>query len=137
MVMVINDMIYKIPLSYHKLERIKAEEYARFFANLPEYSLYMNHLGEVQWMKEKDAARQHEFFIYKESTWAVIKRKLRQRQKSNLRKLSVAEREIRLRFRQYLEKTYLGKVQPETLKLLPEKLKLVSGQTLKMKLQEY
>jgi hypothetical protein len=116
-------MQQKVPLSYRFIQRIKAEEYQRFFSRLDDYQLYMNHLGEVQWMKDKEAAKQHEFFIYNESAWEVVKRKTRLRQKSNLKKLSVAEREIRLKFREYLERTYLGKVQPETLKLLPEEWK--------------
>ena len=111
-------MINKIPLSYHQLERIKAEEYARFFANFPEYSLYMNHLGEVQWMKQDEAEKQHEFFLYSEPLLKRWNRSLGKKGLS-LAKMSPIEREFRLQIRQYLEKKCLGEVSEETSHLIP------------------
>ncbi len=113
----------KFPLSYRALQKIKAQEYEWFFSGLPDYYLYMNHLGEVHWMKEEEALRQHEFFIYSESILNRWRRRLKLGRKVNLGKLSQAEQEIRLRIRQFLEKKYLGDVRPETAQQLPAEWK--------------
>lgn len=110
----------KIPLSYSVIQRIKAEEYARFYSQLPEYDVYMNHLGEIQWMTEDEATKQHEFFLYNESLLKRWQRRLRLNRKINIDKLSQAEREIRLYLRQYLEKKHKGEIQPETGRMIPQ-----------------
>jgi hypothetical protein len=110
----------KIPLSYRTIQRIKAEEYERFFSGIADYALYMNHLGEVRWMKEQEALRQHEFFLYSLSSWEKLKRSFRLRRKINLTGLPRAERELRLHFRYYLEEEVLGKIRPQTAKVIPE-----------------
>ena len=109
-----------IPLSYRTIQKIKAEECERFFSDLPGYYIYMNHLGEIRWMTEEEALKQHEYFLYNESLIRRWQRRMRTRRKINLNKLSPAERELRLRIRAYLEKRYLGKLRPETEQMLPE-----------------
>jgi hypothetical protein len=109
----------KFPLGYRTIQRIKAEEYERFFSQQPEYSQYINHLGEIEWMTEEEAYRQHEFFRHSQSAWEKLKRKLRLSRKLEYAKLNPAERELRLYFRKYLEEKYLGKVQPQTARELP------------------
>ncbi len=109
----------KFPLSYRTIQRIKAEEYERFFARLPEYLLHMNHLGEVQWMTEDESFHQHEFFPYSLSAWDQLKRRYRLKRKIALEKLSRPERELRLNFRQLLQERYLGAVDSRTRGLLP------------------
>lgn len=110
----------KIPLSYRDIQRIKAEEFERFFASRPEYLLYMNHLGEIRWMKQPEALKQHEFFLYSFSTWDSLKKRFRLKRKINLNKLPTAEKEIRLHFRQFLEEKFLGGIHPDTAENLPE-----------------
>ncbi len=116
-------MEQKFPLNYRTIQKIKAEEYERFFSRLDEYSPYMNHLGEVQWMTEREAEDQHEYFTYDDSLFRRWQRRIKLGKQINILKLSVAERELRLRIRQYLENKYLGKIQPETAKLLPQSWK--------------
>jgi len=113
----------KFPLSYRAIQKIKAEEYQRFFSRMPDYYLYMNHLGEVRWMTEEEALQQHEFFLYSEPLLRRWQWRIRLGRKINLSKLSGVERELRLRIRQSLEKKYLGKVQPETARLLRDEWK--------------
>lgn len=113
----------KFPLSYHDIQRIKAEEYERFFSSLPDYYYYVNHLGEVRWMTEEEAGKQHEFFIYDESALGRWRRRLRVNRKIPLHKLSDAEREVRLRIRQYLAHKNLGKVDPELQAQIPDEWK--------------
>ncbi len=110
----------KFPLSYRTIQKIKAEECERFFSELPGYYLYMNHLGEIRWMTEEEALKQHEYFLYSESLIRRWRRRIRTRRKIDLNKLSGAERELRLRIRAYLEKRYLGKLRPETERMLPD-----------------
>ncbi len=110
----------KLPLSYREIQRIKLEEFERFFSRLPHYQLYMNHLGEVLWLSEQEAEGQHEFFLYEEPFFRKLMRKWRLRRTVRLNRISPAERELRLRFRKYLEERYLGEVQLETAALLPE-----------------
>ena len=109
----------KFPLGYRTVQRIKAEEFERFFSQQPDYALYMNHLGEIQWMTEEEAYRQHEFFRHSSSAWEKLKRKLRLSRKLDYSKLSTAERELRLFFRKSLEEKYLGKIQLQTARELP------------------
>lgn len=113
----------KFPLNYRAIQKIKAEEYQRFFSRLPDYYLYMNHLGEVRWMTEDEALQQHEFFLYSEPLLRRWQRRISLGRKIKFSKLSPAERELRLRIRQYLETKYLGKVTPETTRLIPEEWK--------------
>ncbi|RMF58269.1 MAG: PEGA domain-containing protein [Calditrichaeota bacterium] len=110
----------KKTFSYRSLQLIKSEEYYRFFSQYPEYQLYLNHLGELHWMTEEEAENQHEFFIYTPGPLARLKQKLHFRSLPSWNKLSPPERELRLQFRQYLEKKYLGQVQPQTERLLPD-----------------
>jgi hypothetical protein len=110
----------KLNLSYRQIQRIKAQEFERFFAHLPEYSPYMNHLGEIHWMAEKEAMKQHEFYLVDESIFARWNRQFRLKKEVHLDKLPESERELRLRIRQYLELRYLGELTPETAELLPQ-----------------
>jgi hypothetical protein len=110
----------KIPLSYRIIRQIKAEEYARFYSRLPEYGLYMNHLGEVRWMTEAEADKQHEFFIYNEGVLKRIQIRWRVNRTINLKKLSQAEKEIRLRIRQHLEQKHRDKVKPDSGNIYPD-----------------
>jgi hypothetical protein len=109
----------KFPLSYKTIQQIKAQEYERFFSRQAGYSLYMNHLGEVRWLRDKDATKQHEFFHFSFSPWERLKRYFRFSKKLKLSKLHPAERELRLKIRKYLEETYLGEVKSETAGKLP------------------
>ncbi len=109
----------KFPLSYRAIQRIKAEEFERFFSQRSDYHLYMNHLGEVQWMTDGEAYQQHEYFRHSPSAWETLKRKIRLTRKIKYAKLPRAERELRLFFRKYLEEKYLGKIQPQTAIELP------------------
>jgi hypothetical protein len=109
----------KFPLSYNTIQQIKAQEFERFFSRLAEYSLYMNHLGEIRWLKDREASNQHEFFHYRLSPWERLKRHFRFSKKIKLSKLHPAERELRLKIRKYLEETYLDEVKSETAGQLP------------------
>ncbi len=113
----------KIPLSYRTIQRIKAEEYERFFSQMPGYYIYLNHLGEIRWMTEEEALKQHEFFYYSQSALECWKRRIKLKQKIDLSKLTDAEKELRLHFRILLEKKYLGEIQPETAKHIPSSWK--------------
>lgn len=110
----------KFPLSYRTIQKIKAEEYERFFDRLANYYPYMNHLGEIRWMTEQEALNQHEYFLYSESVIKRWLRRLRLGGRVNLGKLSEADREIRLHIRETLERKYTGEVQPETAGHLPQ-----------------
>ena len=110
---------FKLPLGYRTIQRIKAEEFERFFSQQSDYDLYMNHLGEIQWLTEKEADRQHEFFRFSLSAWEKLKRKIRLSRKTDYRKLTAAEKELRLFFRKSLEEKYQGKIQPHTARELP------------------
>lgn len=109
----------KIPLNYRTLQKIKAEEYEKFFSGRPDYYPYMNHLGEIRWMTEEEALDQHEYFSYGQSTLERWKKRIKLKRRINFDKISEAEREFRLKCRMHLEKQYLGKIQPETEALLP------------------
>ncbi|GEM_PF-2960085 len=112
-------MDQKAAFSYRTIQRIKTEEFERFFNELEGFDAYVNHLGEVRWMTEAEAEQQHEFFLYTESPFTRLKRKFHFRSAPRLDKLSEQERELRLHFRQYLEETYLGTLRPETAQRLP------------------
>ena len=112
-------MNQKAAFSYRTVQRIKTEEFEHFFADLEEYDVYVNHLGEVRWMTEAEAEDQHEFFIHIEGPVARFKRRLHSRNYPNLNAVSEEERELRLQFRKYLEETYLGSLRPETAAILP------------------
>ncbi len=121
----------KFPLSYRTIQKIKAEEYERFFSELPGYYVYMNHLGEVRWMTEEEAADQHEFFLYSESVLKRWERRLRLGRKYDLGKMTDAEREVRLHIRRHLEKKFSGEVDPETAAQLPSEWKYdINGEEL-------
>jgi len=121
--MVTQGIIKKIPFSYRTLQKIKANEYQRFFSNLDEYDLCVNHLGEAQWMTQEEADRQHEFFLYQENASNLLKRVFFTSKTYDLATVSEAEREIRLQFRALLEETYLGGITPETQRLIPSSWK--------------
>ncbi len=97
----------KFPLSFRIIQQIKAQEYERFFSQLPDFELYMNHLGEVRWMKSGEALKQHEFFSYSYSAWERLKKHFRLSRKFSLTGMNPAERELRLHFRKYLAEKYL------------------------------
>jgi len=97
----------KFPLSFRIIQQIKAQEYERFFSQLPEYELYMNHLGEIRWLKPEEALTQHEFFSYSLSAWEHLKKRFRLSRKLSLSSMHQAERELRLHFRKYLAEKYL------------------------------
>ena len=97
----------KFPLSFRIIQQIKAQEYERFFSRFPDYELYMNHLGEVRWMKSREALKQHEFFSYSYSAWERLKKHFRLSRKLSLTSLNPAERELRLHFRKFLAEKYL------------------------------
>lgn len=117
--MVTQRIIKKIPFSYQTLQRIKANEYLRFFSNLDEYYLCVNHLGEIQWMTEEEVDRQHEFFLHEGNPSGLLKGIFYTSKTPNLSAVPEAEKEIRLQLRVLLEETYLGGVTPETKRLIP------------------
>ncbi|NIS38316.1 PEGA domain-containing protein, partial [Candidatus Saccharibacteria bacterium] len=108
----------KTSFSYPTLQRIKSEEYERFFEG-SQYYPYLNHLGELKWMTEEQADQQHEFFLYEESFVLRIKRKFGARRYPSWEKLPDKEKEIRLQIRKYLEETYRGELSPQTTRMLP------------------
>ena len=116
----IKSMKEKFPLSFRVIQQIKAQEYERFFSKLPDYDLYMNHLGEIRWMRSTDAVKQHEFFHYSLSAWERLKRRFRLSKKIKFSKINSAERELRLHFRQYLEENFRGEKEPEIATALPK-----------------
>jgi len=118
--MVTRSIIKKIPFSYQTLQKIKANEYQRFFNKLEDHDLYINHLGEVQWMTAEEAIGQHEFFIHEGSGGNLLNRFFYTQKTPNPSKLTRQEWEIRLQFRILLEKTYLGEVTPKTQQRIPD-----------------
>lgn len=118
--MVTQSIIKKVPFSYQTLQKIKANEYQRFFNKLEDYDVYINHLGEVQWMTADEAMRQHEFFLYEDSSGSLLNRLFYTNKVPDLYKLPRPEWEIRLQLRILLEKTYLGSISPKTQQLIPE-----------------
>ncbi len=110
----------KFPFSYRTVQRIKAEEYERFFSRLERYHPYANHLGEVHWMTEAEGMQQHEFYLYEPGFWERLKNRLARRRPVDLNRVSQAERELRLQIRKYLEEKYIGRVTRETASMLPD-----------------
>jgi hypothetical protein len=110
----------RFPLNYKAIQQIKAEEYDRFFSQLSSYRLYMNHLGEIKWMTEEEARKQHEFFPHHRTAWERWKIFFNRNKSINLKKITGAEREIRIRLRRYLEQKYLGEVQARTQANIPD-----------------
>ncbi len=110
----------RFPLNYKAIQQIKAEEYDRFFSRLSSYRLYMNHLGEIKWMTEEEARKQHEFFPHHRTAWERWKIFFNRNKSVNLKKITGAEREIRIRLRRYLEQKYLGEVQARTQANIPD-----------------
>lgn len=107
-------------LNYNSLQRIKAQEYERFFEKMNRgHYPFLNHLGEIKWMTEEEAQDQHEFFLYSENPWFRLKKKLHLRRYPDWNKLADSEKQLRLQFRAYLEKKHFGGIQPETAQLLP------------------
>jgi hypothetical protein len=117
--MVTQTIIKKIPLNYRALQKIKANEYERFFNSLENYDLYINHLGEIQWMTAEEADKQHEFFLHQERTTNLLTKFFFTTKTPNLENVSRAEKEIRLQIRTFLDQTYLGQITSETQKLIP------------------
>lgn len=70
-------------------------------------------------MLPEEAAEQHEFFHFHETPLQQLKKKLQSRRYPDWKTLSPFERELRLQFRAYLEKTYLGEIRPETARMAP------------------
>ncbi len=105
---------------YKTIQRIKSQEFERFFAQSGQtYSPYLNHLGEIRWMIPGEAAEQHEFFHFRDTPLQQLKKKLQSRRYPDWKTISPSERELRLQFRAYLEKTYLGEIRPETARMIP------------------
>lgn len=105
---------------YKTIQRIKSQEFERFFAQGGQtYSPYLNHLGEIRWMIPDEAAEQHEFFHFRDTPLQQLKKKLQSRRYPDWKTISPSERELRLQFRAYLEKTYLGEIRPETARMIP------------------
>lgn len=105
---------------YKTLQQIKSQEFERFFAQSGQpYAPYLNHLGEIRWMLPEEAAEQHEYFHFPETPLQKLKKRLQTRRYPDWNTLSPLERELRLQFRAYLEKTYLGEIRPETARMLP------------------
>ena len=102
------EMSYPLP----KLQRIKLSEYQRFFRQLPEYDLHLNHLGEIAWIREDDSSAQHEFYHYEPGLIERLKKSVDGQ--SALDKLTPEDQALHLRFRQYLEEQYLDKITRET-----------------------
>ena len=117
--MVTQTIIRKIPFNYRTLQKIKANEYQRFFSSLDDYDLYINHLGEIQWMTAEEADAQHEFFLHHEHTTNFLTKFFFTTKTPNLKNVSQAEKEIRLQIRAFLEQSYLGQITSETQKLIP------------------
>jgi hypothetical protein len=106
---------------YKTLQQIKAQEFEHFFENLNRpYYPFLNHLGEIKWMTDEEAETQHEYFIYTPGSLKRLKKKLHVKQYPQWDKLSNKEKELRLQFRAFLEKKYLGEIQPETARLIPQ-----------------
>lgn len=107
--------------NYKTLQRIKAQEFEHFFKKIDRnYYPFLNHLGEIKWMTDQEAEDQHEFFLYTANPWVNLKKKLEFKRYPDWNKLSDFEKELRLQFRAYLEKTYLGEIQPATARLIPQ-----------------
>lgn len=105
---------------YKTIQRIKSQEFERFFAQSGQaYAPYLNHLGEIRWMIPEEAAEQHEFFHFQETALQQLRKKLQSRRYPEWKNLSPSERELRLQFRAYLEKTYSGEIRPETARMIP------------------
>ena len=109
----------KIQLPYRTVQKIKAEECEAFFSRKPNYARYVNHLGEVRWMRPEEAEQQHEFFLHEERFFHRLKKTLLFKRPTELDKLPPAERELRLQIRKYLEETYDGRLSAETARHIP------------------
>ncbi len=108
-------------LSYKVLQKVKAQEFKRFFEERQTGRYpFLNHLGEVVWMTPEEAELQHEYYEYQEGFWVGLKRKIAFERPPRLDKIAPEERELRLRYRKYLEEHYLGRLTPETAALLPQ-----------------
>ncbi len=108
-------------MTYTDLEHIKAQEFYQFFRRFRgKYTPHVNHLGEVAWLTTEEALNQHEYFDYEPTTKQKLKYKFAESPKISLHHLSEQEKEYRLQIRAYLEKKYLGEIQPETRKYLPQ-----------------
>ena len=106
---------------YRDFQKIKAQEFEKFFASLGgEYQPYLNHLGELTWMTDIEAREQHEFFDYHESVLSRLKKRLPFHHYPNWQRITRQEQELRLQFRRYLEKRYLGEIRPETARMTPD-----------------
>lgn len=107
--------------NYKTLQQIKAQEFEHFFRKIgSNYHPFLNHLGEIKWMTDREAEDQHEFFLYTANPWINLKKKLEFNRYPDWNKLPDFEKELRLQFRAYLEKTYLGGIQPGTARLIPQ-----------------
>jgi hypothetical protein len=113
----------KVPIGFQTLQRIKTQEYQRFFSSLDHYYMYLNHLGEIQWMKSEEAEKQHEFFLQDETFLERLKRILSFQRYPDLNKLSQAEKEIRLQIRAYLDQKHIGRLSSETQQMMPSDFK--------------
>ncbi len=109
-------------VTYTDLEHIKAQESYWFFRRFKgKYTPHINHLGEVAWLSQEEALNQHEYFDYEPTFKQKLKYKFAESPKVSLSHLPEDEKAYRLQIRAYLEKKYLGEVQPDTRKQLPEK----------------
>jgi len=106
-------------LTYANIQRIKAEEFQRFFAGSQSTHAYLNHLNEVEWLNIDHAENQHEFFDYEESNVLKLKKIFGARTYRAVNSASQQETELRLQLRRYLESTYSGGVSPATASKIP------------------
>lgn len=113
-------MISEQIFTTHEMQHIKAQEFELFFQRFRgKYSPHLNHLGEIHWMTDAEAADQHEYFDYEAGFWQRLKHKFAEKPSASMSGVSPEEKELRLQFRIYLEKKYLGEVQPETIRQFP------------------
>lgn len=113
----------KVPIGFQTLQRIKTQEYQHFFNSLDHYHMYINHLGEIQWMKPEEAVDQHEFFLHQETFLEQLKRILSFQRYPDFNKLSQTEKEIRLQLRAYLDRKHIGRLSNETQEMMPADFK--------------
>ena len=113
-------MISEQIFTTHEMQHIKAQEFELFFQRFRgKYSPHLNHLGEINWMTDAEAADQHEYFDYEAGFWQRLKHKFAEKPSASMAGISQEEKELRLQFRIYLEKKYLGEIQPETIRQFP------------------
>lgn len=114
-------MSKKPHLTYQLVQRVKTEEYSRFFRKQgSRYSLYSNHLGELKWLTAEEARQQHEFYPRHSNVLASLFQDLQLGRVFEWRRLSPLEKEIRLRVRRRLDEKYGSQLFTSTVEPLSE-----------------